>query len=289
MAYPQTIRGEGLILETMQKVVSDEFFEAIEITWIKDVKVREKARQLLSSRPLSVGFGAQPPLLLNKLSLNSEQEEERKKAVAQVKECIDEAYFMGAQALALLSGPDPGVEKREKAKQSLVKSLKEMVQYARSKDDLPLILESFDRVPYGKNRLIGPTEEAVEIAQEIRKEYPGFGLLLDLSHLPLLKESSQEALGKAAAHLQHIHIGNCVMRDVKHPAYGDEHPPFGIEAGENGVNELREFLKVLLDIGYLDAEKRPIVSFEVKPFGKWTSEEVIRGAKETLRQAWGGL
>ena len=55
------------------------------------------------------------------------------------------------------------------------------------------------------------------------------------------------------------------MRDKEHPDYGDQHPRFGIIGGENNVKELTEFLKVLLDIGLLNYQNPPIVSFEVKP------------------------
>ena len=36
MAYPDTMAGEGPILETIRKIAVDDYFNAIEITWIKD-------------------------------------------------------------------------------------------------------------------------------------------------------------------------------------------------------------------------------------------------------------
>ena len=41
MAYPSTIRGEGPILETIKKIACDEYFTAIEVTWIKDDEIRK--------------------------------------------------------------------------------------------------------------------------------------------------------------------------------------------------------------------------------------------------------
>jgi hypothetical protein len=75
------------------------------------------------------------------------------------------------------------------------------------------------------------------------------------------------------------------MKDSAHPAYGDSHPRFGCEGGENDISELAEFLKVLREIGYLDRHDR-FVSFEVMPMKGESSELVIAGAKRTLRQAW---
>ena len=48
MAYPQVMKGEGPILETLQKIAEDDFFTAVEVSWIKDAKVREKAKKLFS-------------------------------------------------------------------------------------------------------------------------------------------------------------------------------------------------------------------------------------------------
>ena len=46
MAYPQVMKGEGPILETLQKIAEDDFFTAVEISWINDTQVRQKAKKL---------------------------------------------------------------------------------------------------------------------------------------------------------------------------------------------------------------------------------------------------
>ncbi len=53
--------------------------------------------------------------------------------------------------------------------------------------------------------------------------------------------------------------------------------------------ELRDYLRVLFDIGFLGEGKRPFVGFEIKPQADFTSEMVIANAKRTLREAWAGL
>jgi len=285
MAFPETIRGEGPVLETIRKIVEDDFFEAIEITWIKDRKIRSQVKDLLKAKNMTVAFGIQPPLLINKLSLNAIDESEREKAVNQVKDSIDEAFFMGASGVAVLSGPEPGEPNREEGRKLLIDSLKQICAYSQRNNGPSIVLEPFDR-SIGKNCLIGPSEEACEVVKEVRKEFPDFGLLLDLSHLPLLNETSDFAIKKAAPYLKHIHIGNCVTKYPNHPAYGDEHPVFGIPEGENGVKELSAFLKALKEIGYIGEGKQNIVSFEVKPFGGQTSEEVIDICKKTLSLVW---
>ena len=285
MAYPQVMKGEGPILETLQKIAEDDFFTAVEVSWIKDAKVREKAKKLLEVSHLTVAYGAQPRLLIKKLNLNSFDEAERQEAVNEVKAGVDEAYEIEAKGLAFLSGKDPGEEKREEARKLLVLSIKEICDYAKSKGDLGIVLEIFDR-EIDKKCLIGPAKDARMVAEEVRKEFGNFGLLVDLSHLPLLNETPTQAIMPVKDYLVHAHIGNCILKDKKHPGYGDQHPRFGIERGENDVEELKVFLRVLLDIGFLNHRNPPIVSFEVKPLADESSEVVIANAKRVLREAW---
>ena len=285
MAYPQCIKGEGPILETMTKLVEDPFFEMIEITWIKDPEVRKKVRDLLQFSKMTIGYGAQPPLLIEKLDLNSLNREERMKAVNKVKECLDEADYLGAKSLAVLSGKNPEKEFQEEAKVALVQSLKELCGYG-AKKGIRIILEAFD-YDIDKCCLVGPSGVTAEIAQKIKEEYPDFGIIYDLSHVPLLREDPKQALKLLKNHLVHIHIGNCLIKDKSHPAYGDNHPPFCIPEGENCVEELRYFLEALFEIGYLaKGKERSTISFEVKPLADQDPDQIITSSKKVLEEAW---
>ena len=285
MAYPQTMKGDGPILETLKKIAEDDFFTAVEVAWIKDPDVRGKAKDLLEASHLAVAYGAQPRLLVNKLDINSFEEEERKNAIQQVKEGVDEAYELGAKGLGFLSGKDPGEEKREQALDLLITSTREICNYARTKGNLMIAMEVFDQ-EIDKRCLIGPADLARRYAAEVRKEFNNFGLLVDLSHLPLLGESPKEAIMPVKDYLVHAHMGNCIVKDKNQVGYGDEHPRFGIKGGENDVAELTEYLRVLLEIGYLNPDHPPFLSFEVKPLPGESSEVVIANAKRTLREAW---
>ncbi len=150
--------------------------------------------------------------MIKKLNLNSFDEEERKKAVSEVKAGIGEAYEIGAKSLAFLSGTDPGGQEREKALTLLVSSIKEICDYAKSKGDLGITLEVFDQ-EIDKKCLIGPTEDARMVAEEVRKKFDNFGLMVDLSHLPLLNETPAQAIMPIKDYLVHAHMGNCIMRD----------------------------------------------------------------------------
>lgn len=282
MAYPSTMKGEGPIVETITKIAEDDFFNAIEITWIKDPEVRKKAKEVLITSGLAVGYGAQPVVLTTPLNPNSLDEDERKTAVAALKERIDEAQYMGAKRMAFLSGKAPAPQQREAAIEALIKTTRELCDYAAAKD-MGIALETFD-TEIDKKALMGTSAESAEFARAVNRG--NFGLMVDLSHLPLLGESSEQCAKAVKDHVVHLHVGNCVMKDRNHPAYGDAHPRFGIEGGENDVKELAEYLKAFMDIGFLNGKHQPFMSFEVKPLPNESSEVVIANAKRALKQAW---
>jgi sugar phosphate isomerase/epimerase len=286
MAYPECMKGEGPVYDTITKIVEDDFFSAIEITWIKDRMERKRVRQLLASSHMTVGYGAQPCLLSQKLNLNHFDASERRKAVDQVKACIDEAVEVGAVAVAVLSGADPG-ERCDEAFGLLVGSVKELCGYAETKG-MRFMLESFDS-RYDKKCLIGPSKDALALCEAVRKEYKDFGIMVDLSHLPIQDEAPKQVFETlTAANIAHIHIGNSVKMQG-HTAYGDQHPRFGLPGGENDSPQLAEFLRALFECGYLGPGRRPIVAFEVKPLPGETSGAIIAGAKRTLMEAWAQL
>ncbi|NLB90092.1 MAG: sugar phosphate isomerase/epimerase, partial [Clostridiales bacterium] len=119
-------------------------------------------------------------------------------------------------------------------------------------------------------------------------EYPQFGLMADLSHILQLRETLEENLRPIAPYLRHAHIANAVLKPNM-PAYGDQHPRFGIENSVVDVDVLVAFLEKLFNIGYLGEGKRPVISFEVKPMENEDSAMVIAGAKRMLNLAWAKL
>ena len=287
MAFPETIRGEGPIVETVTRIAEDDFFGGIEIGWIKDAQVRRQVRSICEQASLKIAYGGQPALLLQSLNLNHPDPAERAKAVAQMKACMDEAVELGARRLAFLSGKDPGSDSREEAKKLLLDSVMEMCAYARQVGLEGLTMETFDRT-VDKKALIGPSDEAAAFAAAVRAEYPEFGLMYDLSLMPLLDEEPTWALRQLGEHLKHIHVGNAVKVPGR-VGYGDLHPRFGFPGGENDVPEVAAFIRALFEVGYLKEgveEDKPWVGFEVKPWEGESSGLVIASAKRVWREAW---
>ena len=286
MAFPSVFRGEGPMVETVSQIAADPFFGAIEIGWIKDPATRQAVRAAAECAALQIGHAAQSAILIQKLNLNSLDEAARTCAVEQLYRSIDEAAEMGAKRVAFLSGADPGDADRPAALQALAKSIKQAAAYGQTKG-VALTLETFDR-SIDKKALIGPSELAAEFAAGIRAEFPDFGLLYDLSHMPLLYETALPALSTLKEYLVHIHVGNCVV-DPALTGYGDLHPRFGFPGGVNGVPQLTEFIRALFACGYLADGRatRPWIGFEVKPqFAGETPELVIANAKRAWQEAW---
>ena len=182
-AFPEVARGEGPYVETLKKIAEDDFFTAVEVGMVKDVKVRNEARKLLEVSHLEVCYATQPKVLTNKLNINSLDKKEREKAVDAIKSCIDEAMDLGASWVRLISGKDPGDDKRDEAKKVIIDSIKELCEYAAEQGDLKLTLKIFDR-DIDKCALIGHFKDARDVAVEVYKERKNFGLLADLSHFP---------------------------------------------------------------------------------------------------------
>jgi sugar phosphate isomerase/epimerase len=287
MAYPATIKGEGPVLETVRKLALDDYFTAIEITTVKDKEERKKVKQILDTSHMTLAYGAQPRLLTTGMNINDLNEENRQKALANLKEGVDEAYEMGAVGFAFLSGKYEEATKEE-SYTALVKSTKEICAYVKSKGVMKVALEVFD-YDVDKKSLIGPASLALRYAKEVREEFDNFGLMVDLSHIPLIHETIEESLLPVKDYIIHAHIGNCVVKNADMPGYGDLHPRFGFPNGENDVEEVVAYLKVLFQIGFINEKTRPIVSFEIRPFGDEDPDVVIANAKRTLNEAWARL
>ena len=286
MIYPESMAGTGPILETVSRIVNDDFFSMVEVGHINDPEVRKQVAELIATSHMRVAFGAQPTILSKKLNLNSFDESERKNALTTLKPQIDEAKEIGARRFTVLSGRDPGADKRGDARKLLVNSLLDLCSYGKDAG-VDVTLETFDRA-VEKKSLIGPAEEALMVSSSVREHFPSFGLMYDMGHAPLLEEDPSQSLKLLRDHVVHIHVGNCVKKPGL-PAYGDQHPRFGFAGGENDVPQLVKFLRVLFDVGYLTSEPRdvsPVVGFELKPVPNEKAEAVIANGKRTWRKAW---
>lgn len=296
MMYPGDMAGNDEVIEGIQRVAADPFFDVLEITRIKNPAIRQQVRDIADMAHMDLGFGAQPPLLMGKLNTAALDEDARRAAVAEVKTCIDQAYEHGCRLLAMIDGLEswPGEAQKERALDQVTKSLDELCEYAeqQAKDYLLTIsLETFDR-SIEKKSLLGPTRDAASVARRVKDKHQNFGLTIDLSHIPLLGETIRESLTEAQDFLIHAHVGNCQMQDPNLPSYGDKHPRFGAPLGENDARHLSEFLNTLMEIGFFEKElptRRPVVTFEVRPLPGEHQDILLANCRRVFEEAWAAV
>ncbi|MEA4912700.1 MAG: TIM barrel protein [Oscillospiraceae bacterium] len=277
MSYPA-----GPVLNTLRRIACDDYFDAVEVTSFSDDTARDEAIAMLREGNLCVGFSAQPCLMGAGLNVNSLDETKRQAAEARLLRAVDEARQLGAERLAFLSG------KWEKATQAqayaqLLKTTRAVCAHAADKG-ITVELEVFD-YDVDKASLIGPAPYAAQFAADMRKTDKNFGLLVDLSHFPLTRETSEQVITACRPYITHLHLGNAVIQPGCE-AYGDMHPRFGFPNSANGCAELVDFLRVLKREGFFRPEDPYMLSFEVKPWKAEDADVVLAGTKRILNRAW---
>ena len=284
MSYPPATYGQTVegYKDSLLKVLKDDYFNAIEITQIKDDGLREEVKQLLDQSHMKVCYGAQPRLLSTGLNPNDLDEEGRLKAEKTLLEGIDEAEYLGAKGIAFLAGKWQE-ETKEQAYQQLLKTTVHICKYAESKG-MYVNLEVFD-YDVDKAALIGPAPLAARFAADVRCQCSNFGLLVDLSHFPTTYETSKFVIQTLRPYIKHLHFGNAVMKKGC-DGYGDLHPRLGYPNSANDVPQLLDYLKVLQQEGFFREDDPLVLSMEVSPRPGENPDVVLANTKRALNRAW---
>lgn len=278
MIYPESDTND--VLKNIRLMSKDSFFSILEIGKIQK-HIESKILKSLESSKMKIVYSIIGDLISRKLNLNSLDESIRKESVEFVKNELLKSKKYSAKYLTIISG-EFFQEKIELHMEKLEKSLIEIIDYSKKIDGPIILLESFDS-QIDKKVLIGSSKLAKILFQRIEQD--NFGLLVDLSHIPMLGEEIEETVFELGKHIKHVHIGNTVL-NKKSFLYGDLHPRFGHEDGENDIDEIKRFLKSLIKIGYISKKKKATLSFEVKPYEDEEPEVIIANCKRSLRQAW---
>ena len=271
--------------ESLMTVARDDFFDAIEINVNKVGGFMEEAKAILDQSHLKVCYGAQPALLGPKLNPNAVDEEARQKAEAALIESVDKAEYFGAKGIAFLSGKW-AEETKEENYQQLLKTTVNVCRYAAAKN-MNVELEVFD-YDVDKASRIGPAPLAARFAADMRTLCPNFGLLIDLSHFPICYESAKDVIRTCRPYITHLHFGNAVA-DPAAEGYGDLHQRLGYPNSANDIPELYDFLKVLKEEGFFNAEDPMVLSMEVLPTKDEDELIVLANTKRCLNRAWAML
>ena len=274
MSYPKRDA-----MESLKAICKDPYFDAIELRGYGEDNAAAKA--LLDQSHLKVCYGAQPRII-GKCNPNAIDEDERKKAETTLMEAIDEAEYLGAEAIAFLSGKWHK-ETKEDAYRQLLKTTRNVCSYAAGKG-MSVELEVFD-FDMDKASLIGPAPLAARFAADMRTTHNNFGLLVDLSHFPTTYETSQFVIRTLRPYITHFHFGNAVVKPGCE-AYGDKHPRMGYPDSANDTEELVDFLRVLKEEGFFCAEQPYVLSMEVTLRPGEDEDIVLANTKRVLNRAW---
>lgn len=277
MSFPRT----G-VLESVKKIAADDYFDVIELTQCKDDKERDAVKKLLAQSHMKVCYGAMPNLLGPKLNPNNIDEEGRKAAEEVLLRAIDEAEYLGAKGIAFLSGKWTE-ETKEQCYAQLLKTTRALCEYAAGKG-MSIELEVFD-YDVDKCSLIGPAPLAARFAADVRTYHNNFGLLIDLSHIPICHEKAKDTIRICRPFITHLHFGNAVA-DPAMPGYGDRHQRFGYPGSANDIPELLDYLRVLKEEGFFNALDPMVFSMEVQPTPEEDEDIVLANTKRCLNRAW---
>jgi sugar phosphate isomerase/epimerase len=267
--YPEALSDAGAHTRTLEKIVRDDNFEALDFWISAETPNREKEISIVrnSGKFLNYNIGDRrgEKIVIPASPDSGEQEY----ALETMKREIDMALECGAKKIIFGSGPDfPG--DRAEAKKRLSGFILEA--FKRVPQEITIAMEPTDR-DLDKHFLFGPFKESAAFAEDLRRQgMKNFTLLVDMGHIPLLDISIEEALDETAPYIGHIHLGNCLIKDKSHPLYGDKHVPWDFPGGEYGENDAAVFIKKLFQIGYINNKERNTVSFEMRPFGDLGSE-----------------
>ena len=275
MSYPKSAP-----LDSLLAIARDDYFDAIELKGFGADNAAAKA--ILDQSHLHVCYGAQPRLLGPKLNPNDLDEAARKQAEKTLLEAVDEAEYLGAGGIAFLAGKWEESTKEQSYAQ-LLKTTRAVCDYAAGKN-MNVELEVFD-FDMDKAALIGPAPLAARFAADMRTTHHNFGLLVDLSHFPTTYETSRFVIHTLRPYITHLHFGNAVVKPGC-DGYGDLHPRMGYPNSANDTSELLDFLRVLKDEGFFNAEHPYVLSMEVTLRPGEDEGIVLANTKRVLNRAW---
>ncbi|NPA96377.1 MAG: sugar phosphate isomerase/epimerase [Crenarchaeota archaeon] len=272
MLYPQLLKSDEGAGDRILEIIHDPVIDLYEVSHMRDEEW-SKVASFVGYKTFALAL--QPEVLVRGLNPNDLDESKRRAASAELASLIRKAGERGMVAAALCSGPNVPNEKKAKAIESLVKTLRELAEAA-SHYKMNLYLETFD-YNRDKKRLIGPIDLAARVIEEVRQTHPNTYIMWDLSHSPLLNEEP-DVLRSYPDLIGHIHIG-CAKRVDERLV--DWHPGFYRPGSLNSEIEVAKLLAVLHDIGY-----RGAISFEIKPEEGQTPREALASAKAALLHAF---
>jgi len=276
------LRNEKLVVDTITDIAEEGFYKAAEIYPIKSVKARRMLYKNVYENHIHLTQWLTPVLNDEKLDISSINKPLREKSVERIKQLIDSGCETGVKTISLISGHDPGQDYRLTATDALFDSLCELLDYMKQYPQMNLIIEPLDRGIH-KNRLIGPTDEAVSLIKRVKRIYPDIGISWDSAHTVLCGEDMMESIIKSREHIFQIHLSNAIL-DREDKLYGDYHMP----VGSPGFLTLEVIARLLISMleSKLFNDRKPFISVEVHTNANEDPKKTEKDCRRILLEAW---
>lgn len=268
--YPDSMVDGNAHTESLREFAETQLVDALDC-WIWSPHVKEELEILKNcgkqiNYNIGERYGEEPPFFA------AADPKERRYALDFLRRETDYALELNSKKIVFGSGRDV-LENREDA----IKRFEDLVlEWAESMPkDVWLTLEPTDSDIH-KCYLFGDMNETCKTIQNIRKNgFERIGILLDMGHIPLMYETLESAVEKSGELLEHIHLGNCIVKDPKHPLYGDKHPCWGEVGGEYDEKDGEKFLEILKKSGYFLKDAPQTVTFETRVLTGMTPTQTI--------------
>lgn len=259
--YPEAVASQRIHTETIRELVTLPHLEAVDCwVWRTPEASREEINVLRTcGKQVNYNIGDR---FGEKVAFPASAEKtERRYAADILRREIGFAMECGAKKIVFASGPDVP-ENREDAKKRFAELLYDV--FSDVPKDVAICLEPTDR-DIDKHFLFGPAAETADFVRDMRRSgMTNFGMLLDMAHIPLMRETLETAVRGAAETITHVHLGNNIVSNPRNPMYGDKHVPFGTPESAYTEQDVGAFLHLLNENGYLKQEPCT-VSFEARP------------------------
>ncbi len=259
--YPPAMVDEKAHLNSLKEIVTLPNLSALDCWVWRTSETSRKEIEILKNCGKQINYNIGDRFGEEPVFPASSDKRARRYACDFLRREVGFALEAGAKKIIFGSGPD-SQEDREDAKKRLAELLYSAFEEVPS--DVALCLEPTDR-DMDKRFLFGPAKETADFIRKMRRDgMENLGMLLDMAHIPLMRETMESAVRLSCETITHVHLGNNIVSNPKNSLYGDRHVPFGYPESEYTEKDVATLLLLLREVGYFEKDGAT-VSFELRP------------------------
>jgi hypothetical protein len=283
LLYVDRISDPKVHEETLETLINDDRFEVIDLWIPEDEPFHSRAMSFSKKSKKEIIYNIGTRKGQKSANPGSSHPADKQYALDFFKRELNFAKEINAAKVVVNSGPNHP-DDRKKAIDNLFVFFLEICRYV--PEHMTIMIEPTDW-DVDKCKLIGSSREAVDLAKRIHQAgCSNFSSMVDMGHLPLMHETIDMGMKDSAGFIGHIHLGNCILKNTRHPLFGDKHVALGLENSEYGLNDLVDLISIGLNLGYFSKDSRGTASFEMRPFPGVSPEKSLDTFLSMFHEAW---